>query len=218
MMTPLRKIQFSACLILCVLTTIHSVGFDVQAVPQDDLRYRINEIVRSEDYPELKNLGPPAVPYVLELLESRSNFEGHQLALFFFIMQTNGRESDEALVRLLRHPSHYLRGLAAMCVGARKIRKAVPELIPLLQDRSVYSKNLCGGDFSEPPADNPLQAKVQITPTRPDSELLVMDEAVKALESITGLKVSESRSFDTRATAWMRWWQKQQGSKFEWGQ
>jgi hypothetical protein len=217
-MMPLRKIQLSALSILGVIALFHSVGSGVQAAPQDDLRYRINEIVRNEDYSELKKLGPPAMPYVLELLESSNNFDGHQLALFFFIMQTEGRTSDEALVRLLSHPSCYLRGLAAKFVGARKIREAVPELIPLLQDRSVFGKNLCGGEVSETPGSNPMPAKVKVTSARPDSELLVMDEAVKALESITGLEVSEGRNFDKRAIAWMHWWQKQQKSKSEWTQ
>lgn len=215
-MTHLRKFQLSALSVIGVIALFHSVSSGVQAVPQDDLRYRINEIIRNKDYSELKELGPPAVPYVLELLESNSNFNGHQLALFFFVMQTHGKKSDEALVRLLHHPSCYLRGLAAQQVGFRKIKAAVPELIPLLQDRNVYGKSLCGGDYSGTPSVNSIPAKVKATPTRPDSELLVMDEAVRALESITGLKISESRSLDKRATAWMRWWQQQQESKSEW--
>ena len=193
--------------LLFFLIALLSSHICVSGASQDDLKSRIDENLKNGRSTELDELGPVAIPYVLELLQSSTEFTGREFSLLWFVWRTGGDEADKALIQLLHHPSEYVRGLAAMHVGSRKRKEAVPELIALLQDSTVFGKTLC--TLLGEPVEGDQVASRLTKAQRPGGDLLVKDEAVSALEETTGLQISKSNSFDKRARAWLRWWQKQ---------
>ena len=201
-------------LLLCIITSFSS-PICASAISQDDLKSKIDEIIQSEKYNELNLFGPRAIPYVLEALQSSRDFTGREFSLFWFISHTEGEQSDHALVELLHHPSAHLRGWAATHIGSRRIKEAVPELVALLQDSSVWANLLCE-EYGESKATDQNKQGSQRVARRRGNAQLVKDEAVKALEEITGLEISNSESFDKRARAWRRWWRKQKAEESEW--
>ena len=47
-----------------------------------------------------------------------------------------------------------------------------------------------------------------------DYDVLIRDNAVGALESITGIVLKKKGSKDKKARAWLRWWQKQNPKEY----
>ena len=141
---------------------------------------------------QLKELGAPAVPYVLDYV-SREAYRYpliKMLLLQNFVSLMRGDEADAALIKLLSDKQPELRGYAASELGVRKVSSAVPLLVSLLNDKANTTLIRDTNDLS------------------PD--VLVRDSAIGALESITGIKLAKDKSKEKQAKAWLGWWQKQQ--------
>lgn len=164
---------------------------------QNNIETRISEAValfHNRQIPQavgkFRGIGDPAVPAVMELLKTDVGSRGMPLLLLTgFFSSTKGARADAALIELLSKESPYLRGFAASLIGKRKLRVAVPHLIKLLDDKEVY-----------------------ITTTSshyPDMHTLVRDEAIDALQSITGKTFARNKSRGRQAEAWLEWWREQ---------
>lgn len=168
------------------------------ALPQDETRAKVAEAVSLmlKDRPlavsRLRALGEPAIPYVVEILKSENKpVVPVRLALLNFIAETKGSESDSALIALLSDNEPSFRGFAAVVLGERKLKPAVPKLIALLSDREIYMSHAITDPYRE-------------------ENTLVRDVAIKALRSITEQNLARGKSQEEQAKAWRRWWQKQQ--------
>ena len=82
--------------------------FEVSAFQQNETRAKAAEAVdlmlkdRSLALSQLRALGEPAIPYVVEILQPENKpLVPVRLTLLTFISETKGRESDEALIKLL---------------------------------------------------------------------------------------------------------------------
>lgn len=169
------------------------------ANPQTDVEAKVQEAVSfirnreiQRGMAQLKELGSPSVPYVLDYV-SREAYRYpliKTLLLEHFVSLTRGDEADSALIKLLSDKQPELRGYAASELGKRKVKSAIPGLVSLLNDK----------------ADTRII--VHLNDSSPD--VLVRDSVIGALESITGIKLVKGKSKEKQAKAWLGWWRKQQ--------
>src|SRR5690242_16658594 len=111
---PIRKLnQVEWILLFLCIATYFSYPICASAKLQDDLKWRINEIIRNCNEEELNQFGPEAIRYVLEALQSSREFTIREWLLIRFIARTGGEESVHALIELLHHRSPHVRGLVA---------------------------------------------------------------------------------------------------------
>jgi hypothetical protein len=148
-----------------------------------------------------REIGDPASPHVAELFSQRLAHSGViDMPLFNIIAATKGDKSDAALIGFLSHENSYVRGLTASFLGKRRTEAAIPYLISLLADKGVYlNGRLRSGRFMVDEKGNVDVGGSWKPPT------LVMDEVIKALELITGLKLEDIMSKEEQAEAWKRW-------------
>jgi HEAT repeat protein len=170
----------------------------VSASSQDDMREKVQAAVglllkdRSGAMAQLRGLGEPAVPYVVEILESQKKPTVQvRMALLSFISEARSRESNAALISLLSSSEPYERGFAAVELGRRKLDGGIPKLIALLNDKEIYLSR-------------------HITDPYREEHTLVRDTVIDSLQSITGHTLAKGKSREEQAKAWLRWWQKQQ--------
>ena len=150
-----------------------------------------------------RNIGDPAVPAALELLQSDVGSRGlPQLLLSGFIASTDGARADAALIELLSNGSPYVRGFAAASVGKRKLKASVPKLIGLLRDKDVYLTTHITHPYG-----------YDREPSSADISTLVRDAAIDALELVEGRPLARNQSRHRQAEAWLRWWQKRNRRK-----
>jgi hypothetical protein len=76
-------------------------------------------------------------------------------------------------------------------LGKRKMRRAIPRMVELLNDEGIYI-TLTNSD--------PYRKK----------DKPVRDVAIEALQSITGKTLAKGKSQEAQAKAWLNWWRKQQ--------
>lgn len=166
----------------------------VSGRPQADIKTETEEALKlfKKSFPQglarLRELGAPAVPFVLDYVRATDR-PLIRIVLLSFVSSTNGKEADDAVLTLLNERDPRLRGYAASSVGTRKLRVAIPRLVELLQDREVYMHVTVDDGV--------------------DYDVLIRDNAVGALESITGIVLKKKGSKDKKARAWLRWWQRQ---------
>jgi hypothetical protein len=183
-------------LLLCLLSSLILVPVNGQS--QEDMKVKTDEALKvfNKNIPQglarLRELGAPAVPYVLDYIRTTDR-PLLKIVLLSFVSSANGKEADEAILSLLNEKDPNLRGYAASSVGTRKLKAAVPRLAELLQDREVYMHVVVNDGV--------------------DYDVLIRDKAIEALESITGLILEKKGSKDKKARAWLRWWQKEQNQK-----
>jgi hypothetical protein len=166
--------------------------------PQEDVKAKAEGALKNfnknvpEGLAQLRALGAPAVPFILDYIR-----EGHgpiiKIILLSFVSSTQGKEADDAVLSLLWDKDPSLRGYAVTAIGARKLKAGVPRLVELLSDKGVYNH--------------------VVVMDGEDYDVLVRDNAVEALESINGMVLEKKGSNDKKAKAWLRWWQRQQKSK-----
>jgi HEAT repeat protein len=120
--------------------------------------------------------------------------------LLHFIVSTEGPEAESAVASLLTDKSAYLRGQTISYLrsfGARKVQQAsLPYLVALLKDTEVWLSGKATRTYLIKP-----------DPTEIEFEFTVRDEAVEALQSITGMKLAEKENKNEQAKAWAQWWQ-----------
>ncbi len=181
------------CLMLAfpAVTSFANPQYDVEAKVQEAVNFILNrEIPRG--MAQLKELGSPAVPYVLDYM-SREAYRYPLLKILLlqnFVSLTRGEEADAALIKLLSDNQPELRGYAASELGKRKVKSAIPQLISLLNDKAHTTVIRHLNDRS------------------PD--VLVRDSAIAALESIAAIKLAKGKNKQKQAKAWSSWWQKQE--------
>lgn len=188
--------------LFCILSplcppTSAKVQSDVEAKAQEAINFILNrEIPRGMT--QLKELGPPAVPYVLDYV-SREAYRYPLIKILLlhnFVSLAKGEEADAALIKLLADTQPELRGYAAAELGKRSIKVAVPHLVQLLNDKANTTILRDMNDRS------------------PD--VLVRDAAIGALEAITEIKLAKGKSKEKQAKAWLDWWQKEQNKGVRW--
>jgi hypothetical protein len=163
---------------------------DVEAKVQEGIKFILNREI-PKGMAQLKELGSPAVPHVLDYV-SREAYRYPLikiLLLHYFVSLTKGEGADAALIKLLGAEQPELRGYAASELGKRKVKAAVPRLVLLLNDKANTTVIRDVNDRS------------------PD--VLVRDAAIGALEAITEIKLAKGKSKEKQAKAWLSWWQKE---------
>ena len=179
-------------LLCCVLLSLMLVPLNGQ--PQGDIKTETEEALKllNKNFPQglarLRELGAPSVPFVLDYVRATGPTI-RRMILLSFVSSTVGKEADDAVLTLLNEKDPDLRGYGAFSVGTRKLKDAIPRLVELLQDREVY-RHVTVSDGV-------------------DYDVLIRDNAVGALESITGIVLKKKSSNDKKARAWLQWWQKQ---------
>jgi hypothetical protein len=184
-------------LLLCLISSL--LVPPAIANPQNDVEAKVQEAVNfirnreiSRGMAQLKELGSPAVPYVLDYV-SREAYRYPLIKILLlnnFVSLTKGTEADAALIKFLADRQPELRGYAATELGERKVESAVPHIVLLLNDKANTTVIRDVNDHS------------------PD--VLVRDAAIGALELIAGIKLAKGKSKEKQAKAWLSWWQKQQ--------
>jgi hypothetical protein len=179
------------------------LGASISAKPQDELKAKVDDAIKlifNKEIPkgmtQLKELGSPAVPYVLDYM-SRDGYQRPVIKLLLldnFVSLTRGAEADAALIKLLSDKQPELRGYAANELGKRKVKPAIPHLVERLNDKAST-------------------IVIRQMNDDPNFDVLVRDLAIGALEAITDMKLAEGKSKEKQAKAWLRWWKKQQESK-----
>lgn len=95
------------------------------------------------------------------------------------------------MIGFLSESDVYIRGLAVVYLGKRKLKTVIPYLIKLLNDKAVFVT------FTTPP---PPQV-IKIT---------VRDRAIEALESITGIQFGTAENREEQVKEWLNWWHTQE--------
>lgn len=188
------RTSFQVAALLCLLAPPMVPG--VPARWQDTIETKVQEAISlllnneiSKGMATLKELGSPAVPFVLAYVSREHCCPLVRLRLLQgFVSSTNGQEADAALTLLLSDEQPELRGYAASELGKRKARPAIALLISLLDDK----------------ADT--RVFIDMNDRRPN--VPVRDSAIAALESITGLTLAKGKNKEKQAKAWLGWWQK----------
>lgn len=212
MMNLLGNKSWKGTMCLLLAASMLASNLYIYAMPrtQGDVESRIAEAVAlyhnkqiSQAVTKFREIGEPAVPAVMELLKTAISSGGMpMLILTGFFSATTGQQVDMALIELLSSESPYVRGFAAISLGQRKLRIAVPQLIKLLEDKGIYlTRNTISHLYTRGNKD----AEVVVE----ENHILVRDKAVEALESITGLRLAKKKSGETKAKAWLGWWQRQ---------
>jgi hypothetical protein len=179
-------------LMLCVFSGLTLIPRSAQS--QKDIKTETEEALKifSKSFPQglarLRKLASPSVPFVLDYLRT-NNRPLLRIVLLSFVSSVNGKEADDAVLALLNESDPNFRGYAASAVGTRKLKAAIPRLVELLNDREVY-----------------MHVRVN---DGVDYDILIRDNAVESLESLTGMVLEKKGNKDKKARAWLRWWQKQ---------
>src|SRR4030095_5608677 len=115
-------------LLLCLFSSLMLVP--VKGQSQEDLKAQTDEALKvfSENIfqglARLRELGAPAMPFVLDYVRSTDR-PLIRIALLSFVSSTNGKEADEAILSLLNEKDPSLRGYAVSSVGTRKLEAVV---------------------------------------------------------------------------------------------
>lgn len=185
------------CLLACLLTPAAPAGSQDATSTKVEAAIallRSNEIQKG--MATLKEIGSPAVPYVLAYLSRDRCCSLIRLILMGgFVSRTKGPEADTALIALLSDEQPELRGYAASELGDRKVRRAIPRLISRLDDM----------------ADT--RVVIDMNDRRPN--VPVRDEVIAALESVTGITLASGKNKKRQVEAWRDWWQKHKDEKQE---
>lgn len=144
---------------------------------------------------ELKKIGAPAFPHILRAIRDDSVLGPIKKAFLIDVIgKSRTQEAASALTELLSYSDAFVRGLAVSHLGKRRYKPAIPYLVHLLDDKEVFVTNM------------------QTDPDR-NEPVLVRDNAMEALQAITGRTMDAGATQDERARAWVRWWEKQQRAK-----
>ena len=183
---------------LALAFTFAGSCINAAALPQSDLKEKVAEAVnlflrdRAQAMAQLRALGDPAIPFVLEILQSdQKPIIPVRLALLSFIAEMQGENSNSALMALFSHNESHVRGFATVELGRRKLERAIPKIVGLLNDEGIYMSFMITDPYRE-------------------EHKLVRDVAIEALQSITGKTLAKGKSREAQIKAWRRWWQKQQ--------
>ena len=101
--------------------------FPVSGRPQADIKTETEEALElfKQSFPRglarLRELGAPAVPFVLDYVRATDR-SLIRIVLLSFVSSTNGKEADDAVLTLLNERDPRLRGYAVSSVGTRKLR------------------------------------------------------------------------------------------------
>jgi hypothetical protein len=136
---------------------------------------------------ELEEIGSPAVEHIVRALWCRTELT--LLARQFFVSEVNripGQVAMRGLIQLLSHWEPFTRGESAACLGMRRSPEAIPALLGLLDDESIYLTTTS----TDPAREDPIAVQVK---------------AVEALEAITGRTRGSGQSPKERVGAWARW-------------
>jgi hypothetical protein len=178
-------------------------------VNQDSAKAKVDEVARllrqfifKEAEAELHKLGPAAIPYMLDTVQANLPERPPAVLMFLqFIVSSESPEAESAVASLLSDKSAYLRGqtVAYLSSGAaRKVRQAsLPYLVKLLKDNEVWLSGKTTRLIRPDPAEI---EEIKFA-------FRVSDEAIEALQNITGLKLAEKGGKDEKVKAWEQWWQ-----------
>jgi hypothetical protein len=171
----------------------------VYAQCRDDTRSKVEAIINNifaektlnNVTQQFREIGPAAVPCVLEYM-SRDGYKRPAIRIIFlnFVSKSEGVEVEAALMKLLKDTRPELRGYAASELGRRRVFSAIPLLIDRLDDNE--------------------NTVVICTLNNSCDDIPVRVLAMSALESITGVKPSNSKSKEKQAKAWRQWWSTRQ--------
>lgn len=144
---------------------------------------------------ELQRIGAPAFPHILRAIREDDGLGPIKKAFLVDVIgKSRTKEAASALTELLSYSDPFVRGLAVSHVGKRRYKPAIPYLVKLLDDKNVFVTNM------------------QTDPDR-NEPVLVRDNAMEALQAITGRAIDARATQDERAKAWLHWWEKQQRPK-----
>lgn len=196
----MTRSQMVRCTLICLLTL--SICSAASREPQDDVKTQVQESIdlpfpkdAHKSRKELEELGAPAIPYILAVVESDSKMNPiKKTFLIDIIASFRNKSSVSALIDLLSNNDPYVRGVATTRLGKKRSRAALPKLISLLNDQEVYKA---------------------IEYTDPSSEQLVLvrDVAIDALQSVTGKVLARHGTKEQQVEAWKWWWRKHGGEK-----
>lgn len=166
---------------------------------QDQLRNKVSQLInlpfpRSAENcrKQLKALGAPAIPYIIEAIRFSANINPIKKDFLADIISSiGGGEANSAFIELLSDSDSHIRGLAASYIGKRRLKSGIPQLINLLNDKGVY------------------KTIVQTDPSI-EQDVFVRDVVIESLQSITGITLAHRSSRDEQAKAWLRWWHRQE--------
>ena len=201
----LKRIAIAVAFSSMFSITVHA---NTSPVNQDGVKAKVDDVVHllrhrkfTEAEAELHKLGAPAIPYLLELVRAELPARPPAVSVFLrFIVSTEGPEAESAVASLLSDKSAYLRGQTIAYLrsdGERKVRQAsLPYLIGLLEDTEIWLSGKTTRVVKRDPAEI-----VEIA-----FAFTVRDEAIEALQNITGIKLAEKGNQDEQAKAWVHWW------------
>lgn len=142
---------------------------------------------------KLKRLGPKTIPIIAEF--ARSNPQNDQNPAFKhflvgFLTTLDKPETDRVMIDFLSDENAYTRGLAVMYLAKRKHKPAIPHIVKLLHDTSVFIT------LTSPPPPQVINVTVQ-------------DRAVEALERITNKRFGTADNREDQVKEWLAWWKTQ---------
>lgn len=209
-MSKKQRLSLKSVALAAALSSVFSIAVHAKTSPVNQVssKAKVDEVARllrqnkfTEAEAELHKLGPPAIPHMLDAV--RANLPGRPpvVSVFLqFIISSESPEAESAVASLLSDKSAYLRGQTVSYLrsfGARKVRQAsLPYLIGLLRDTEIW----LSGKTTR--LINPDPAEIEEIPF----EFTVSDEAIEALQNITGMKLAEKGNKDEQGKAWLQWW------------
>lgn len=191
--SSIRALINSSVILLCVGIPAH--GF------QGEIATRVTRAIDLMSHQpkaarrEFERMGAPAFPHILRAIRDDNGLGPIKKAFLVDVIgKSRTKEAASALTEMLSYSDAFVRGLAVSHLGKRRYRPAIPYLVKLLDDRNVFVTNM------------------QTDPDR-NEPVLVRDNAMEALQAITGKTMDAGATQDERAQAWVRWWEKQQRAK-----
>ena len=202
----LKRIAIAVALSCMFSIAVHA---NTSPMNQGGIKAKVDDVARllqqrkfTEAEAELHKLGAPAIPYLLDVVRAELPTRPPAVSVFLrFIVSTEGPEAESAMASLLSDKSAYLRGQTVAYLrsdGARKVRQAsLPYLIESLKDTEIWLSGKTTRLINADPAEI---EEIKF-------EFAMRDEAIEALQSITGMKLAEKSNKDEQVKAWLRWWQ-----------
>jgi hypothetical protein len=213
MLSKKQRLSLKRIAIAVALCSMFSIAVHANTSPvhQDGVKAKVDNVVHllrqrkfTEAEAELHKLGAAAIPYLLDFVRAEFPARPPAVSVFLrFIVSTESPEAESAAASLLSDKSAYMRGQTISYLrsgGARKVQQAsLPYLIGLLKDNEIWLSGQTTRVVRRDPAE--------IEEIR--FEFSVRDEAIEALQNITGITLAEKGNKDEQVKAWIQWWQSQ---------
>ena len=210
-MSKKQHMSLKSIAIAVALSSMFPIAVHARTSPvnQDSAKAKVDEVTHllrqykfTEAEAELHKLGPPAIPHMLDAVGANLLGRPPVVSVFLqFIVSSESPEAESAVASLLSDKSAFLRGQTISYLrsfGACKVQRAsLPYLIGLLRDTEIW----LSGKTTR--LINPDPAEIEEIPF----EFTVGDEAIEALQNITGMKLAEKGNKDEQVKAWLQWWQ-----------